>query len=75
MPAKEGGPRLEPGSVDELTHVLAMSLKYQGVPQVVLVHDMTRAGMSPKRIADLIGTTANTVSQAKRSKRSSWPPK
>jgi hypothetical protein len=73
--AKKKAATLEAGSVDELTHVLAMSLKYQGVPQVVLVHDMTKAGMAPKRIADLLGTTNNSVSQAKRQKRPKWPPK
>jgi predicted transcriptional regulator len=52
-----------------------MSLKYQGIPQVVLVHDLTKAGMAPKRIADLLGTTNNSVSQAKRQKRPKWPPK
>jgi transcriptional regulator with XRE-family HTH domain len=66
---------VEPGSVDELTRVLALTLKYQGIPQAVLVHDMSGAGMSPSRIAELLGTTPNTVSQAKRGKRPKWPPK
>jgi hypothetical protein len=64
---------LEPGSVDELTHVLAMALKYHGVPQGVLVHDMSAAGMTPKRVAELLGTTPNTVSQQKAKKRPKWP--
>ncbi len=68
-------PELVPCSVDELTHVLALALRYQGVPQGVLVHDLSRAGVSPKRIAQLLGTTPNTVSQTKRQKRPAWPPK
>ncbi len=63
---------VEPGTVDELTRMLALTLKY-AVPQVVLVHDLSKAGFSPKRIAELLGTTPNTVSQAKRQKRPKWP--
>jgi hypothetical protein len=65
-------PEVEAGSVDELTRMLALTLKYE-VPQGVLVHDLSKAGFSPKRIAELLGTTANTVSQAKRAKRPKWP--
>jgi hypothetical protein len=63
---------VEPGSVDELTRMLALTLKYE-VPQGVLVHDLSKAGFSPKRIAELLGTTPNSVSQAKRAKRPQWP--
>jgi hypothetical protein len=63
---------LEEGSVDELTRLMALDLKYR-VPQGVLVHDLTKAGLGPKRIAELLGTTANTVNQAKRRKRPKWP--
>lgn len=63
---------VEPGSIDELTRVLALTLKYN-VPQGVLVHDLSKGGMSPKRIAELLGTTPNTVSQTKRKKRPRWP--
>lgn len=64
-----------PGSNDEVAHLLALFLKYQGVPQGVLVHDLSKAGLSPARIASLILTTPNTVSQDKRRKRPMWPPK
>jgi len=63
---------VEPGSADELSRILALGLKYQ-VPQIVLVHDLSKAGLSPKRIAELLGTSANAVSQAKRQKRPKWP--
>lgn len=66
---------VDPGSVDELTRIVALTLKYQGIPQGVLVHDMSSAGLAPSRIAELLLTTPNTVSQAKRSKRPKWPPK
>ena len=52
---------------------MALNLRYQGVPQVVLVHDLTKAGIEPARIASLIQTTPNTVSQQKRAKRPKWP--
>lgn len=71
---RQEAPAVEPGSNDELAHLLALALKYQ-VPQVVLVHDLTKAGLTPSRIASLILTTSNTVSQQKREKRPVWPPK
>ena len=64
---------VEPGSGDELAHILALFLKYQGAPQGALVHDLSKAGLSPTRIASLIQTTPNTVSQQKRKKRPEWP--
>jgi hypothetical protein len=72
---KAGPPEVEPGSVNELVHVMTLALKYQGVPQGTLVHDLSDAGLAPGRIASLLGTTPNTVSQQKRQKRPPWPPK
>jgi len=63
---------VEPGSADELSRILALTLKYQ-VPQAVLVHDLSKQGLSPRRIAELLGTSPNTVSQAKRQKHPKWP--
>jgi hypothetical protein len=65
---------VEPGSVDELTRVLSLHLRYSGAPQVALVHDLTKLGLAPARIAVLLGTTPNTVSQQKRDKRPEWAP-
>jgi hypothetical protein len=75
MPAtkKQDESMVQPGSIDELTRILALFLKYQGVPQGTLVHDMSKAGLSPTRIASLILTTPNAVSQQKRAKRPDWP--
>jgi hypothetical protein len=64
---------VEPGSVDELVRLAAIYLRYQDIPQGVLVHDLSDAGLTPTRIADLLGTTSNTVSQQKRGKRPKWP--
>lgn len=77
MPAtkKQDESAVQPGSVDELAHILALFLKYEGAPQGALVHDLSKAGLSPGRIASLILTTPNTVSQQKRAKRPDWPPK
>lgn len=69
---KRNGAAVEPGSVDELVRVVALQMKYQGVPQGVLVHDLTAAGLGPARIASLLGTTANTVNQQKRAARPKW---
>ncbi len=63
----------EPGSVDELVRIAALFLKYQDIPQGVLVHDLSDAGLTPARIASLLGTTSNTVSQQKRATRPKWP--
>jgi predicted transcriptional regulator len=59
--------------VDELTRVMALHLRYSGAPQVALVHDLTKLGLQPAGIAELLGTTRNTVSQQKRDKRPEWP--
>ncbi len=73
MAAKKA-PEVEPGTVDELVRITAVALRYQGIPQGVLVHDLSDAGFAPTRIASLLGTTPNTVSQQKRQKRPKWPP-
>jgi hypothetical protein len=70
---KKAVAEVEPGTVDELVRIMALTLKYQGVPQGVLVHDLSDAGLAPTRIATLIGTTPNTVSQQKRKTRPKWP--
>lgn len=64
---------VEPGSVDELTRVMALHLRYSGAPQGALVHDLSKLGFRPGRIAELLGTTPNTVSQQKRDNRPVWP--
>ena len=63
----------EPGSVDELTRVFALTLKYSQVPQGVLIHDLSAAGLAPARIATLLGTSPGTVSTAKGKPRPKWP--
>ncbi len=73
--AKKQTPSVEPGSVDELTRVLVLQLRYAGVPQGSLVHDLSKLGLEPSRIAELLGTKAATVSQQKTEKRPAWPPK
>ena len=75
MPGTTEADAVQPGSIDELAHILALQLKYLGVPQVVLVHDLSKAGLQPNRIASLLLTTPNTVSQQKREKRPVWPVK
>jgi hypothetical protein len=66
---------VEPGSMDELVRVAVLALRYQGAPKAVLAHDMSTAGLSPVRIAQLIDTSPNAVSQYKRQPRPQWPKK
>lgn len=66
---------VQPGSVDELTRIVALHMRYQGIPQGVLVHDMSDAGIPVGRIAKLLNTTPNTVSQQKRKARPKWSAK
>ena len=66
---------VEPGSVDELTRIVVLALRYQGVPQGTLVHDLTDLGVPVGRIATLLKKPGNTISQQKRQKRPEWPPK
>jgi hypothetical protein len=66
---------VEPGTVDELTRIVALALRYQGIPMGVLVHDLSDAGLPPGRIATLLSTTGASVSQQKYAKRPVWPPK
>jgi predicted transcriptional regulator len=61
-------PEIEAGSIDELTRVIVIALRYR-VPQAVLIHDLTKAGLGPSRIAELLGTTPQTVSVTKTRKR------
>jgi hypothetical protein len=77
MPAKkkQEEPVVQSGSIDELARILTLLLKYQGAPQGALALDLSKAGLTPARIASLILTTPNTVSQQKREKRPEWPPK
>jgi hypothetical protein len=74
-PAQKKTPAVEPGSIDELVRIIALALRYLGAPQGTMVHDLSKLGLEPARIAELLGTTANTVSQQKRQKHPAWPPK
>jgi hypothetical protein len=74
-PAQKKTPAVEPSSIGELVRIIALALRYLGVPQGTMVHDLSKLGLEPARIAELLGTTANTVSQPKRQKRPAWPPK
>lgn len=70
---KKADKPIEPGSIDELTRVMLLLLRYVGASQGALVHDLTKLGLQPGRIAELLGTSPNTVSQQKREKRPAWP--
>lgn len=64
---------VEPGSVDELTRVLLLALRYAGTPQGALVHDLSDLGLQPARIAELLGASGSSVRGQKSKKRPEWP--
>lgn len=49
--------------LDEIVRLLAAQL-LRGKKQVELIEDLHRCGIEPKRIAELLGTTRNTVNVA-----------
>ena len=55
---------VEPGSVDELTRIFSLALRYQGIPQGVLVHDLSEG---PRRFSELehscAGISPRTLSE------------
>jgi hypothetical protein len=74
-PKEANAAALEPGSVDELIRVIVLGLRYSGAPQGALVHDLSKLGLQPARIAQLLGARGDTVRHQKREKRPAWPPK
>jgi hypothetical protein len=65
--------RVEAGSVDELSHIVLLALRYIGVPQGTLVHDLSALGLAPTRIAHLLGAPPKSVTSQKAQKRPDWP--
>lgn len=73
MAATKGSSGVEPGSVDELARVVLLALRYTGVPQGTLVHDLSALGLAPARIAVLLGASPKSVSAQKGQTRPDWP--
>lgn len=46
---------------EEIVRLLAIQLRRSSENQAEVVLELSRAGFGPTRIADLLGTTANTV--------------
>jgi hypothetical protein len=62
--------------MEEVVRLLAIQLRRQTESQSEAINEMSRAGFGPTRIAELLGTTANTVNvsiskQKKRPKKES----
>jgi DNA-binding CsgD family transcriptional regulator len=59
--------------LEELVRLLAIQLRRGAASQAQAIEEMSRAGFGPTRIAELLGTTSNTVnvaiSNAKKKKR------
>lgn len=49
--------------LDEIARLLAANL-IRGKKQIEAIEDLNRCGIQPKRIAELLGTTRNTVNVA-----------
>jgi DNA-binding CsgD family transcriptional regulator len=49
---------------EEIVRLLAIQLRCQAATQAEAIVEMARAGFGAVRIAELLGTTPNTVSQA-----------
>lgn len=47
--------------MDEVVRLLAIQLRRQTGSQAEAIDELYRAGFGPTRIAELLGTTANTV--------------
>lgn len=50
--------------LDEIVRLLAIQLRRSTDSQAQAIEDLSRAGFGPTRIADLLGTTPNTVNVA-----------
>lgn len=61
MAAIKSGP-LDP--MEELVRLGAILLRRQASTQTEAVLELSKAGFGPSRIAELLGTTPNTVNQA-----------
>lgn len=46
--------------LEEIVALLTIQVK-RGVSQSVLIKEMSKTGLQPKRISELVGTTPNTV--------------
>jgi hypothetical protein len=53
--------RSELSREDEIVRLLAIQLRLQLANQAACILEFSRAGFGPTRIAELLGTTANTV--------------
>lgn len=73
MPGKPAANEVEPGSTDELARILLLWMRYNGVPQGALVHDLTALGMTSSRVAQLLGVESGSVRAQKSQKRPKWP--
>jgi DNA-binding CsgD family transcriptional regulator len=48
-------------ALDDIARLLAVVVKLQTSTQSEAIREMSRSGLGPTRIAELLGTTANTV--------------
>jgi DNA-binding CsgD family transcriptional regulator len=51
-------------ALDEIARLLAVEIRTQAGTQAEAIAALGAAGIGPKRIADLLGTSANTVNVA-----------
>jgi DNA-binding NarL/FixJ family response regulator len=51
-------------SIEEVVRLLAIQLRRETESQAQAIQELSRAGFGPTRIAELLGTTPNTVNVA-----------
>ena len=61
---------MEEKKLKEIAQLLAILVK-RGILQSTVIQEMGSVGMSPKRIAELLGTSSNTVNVALHNARKS----
>lgn len=50
--------------IEEVVRLLAIQLRREAESQAQAIEEMSKAGFGPSRIAELLGTTPNTVNVA-----------
>ena len=69
MPAKPAR-RGEADQLDEVARILALSVRLQLGSQQLAIVELSKSGIGPSRVAELLGTTPGTVNVAlQRAKR------
>jgi DNA-directed RNA polymerase specialized sigma24 family protein len=68
--------RADPEPLDELARLLALQIRLSLNSQAQAITELARIGLPPRRIAELLGTSANTVNVSlQKAKKAAAKPK